>query len=442
MPNWSPSSWQNQDIKQSPYYEDVEKLSSIKAELTSYPPLVFAKEIDLLKEKLKKIHCGKAFVLQGGDCAESFDRFSGNLIRDFYKLILQMSVVLGFSSGKEIIKIGRIAGQFAKPRSSEFEKQGEIKLPSFRGDMINSHLFTQDARKPSPERMIRTYQQSASTLNLLRAFSKGGMANLHLISQYNLDFVQNNPFGKRYKSLAEDISQAVRFIQSCGVNLESAPDLCDFFVSHEALLLHYEETLCRTDSLSGKIYGCSAHFLWIGERTLSSPAHIEFIRGIQNPKGLKISTRTKINDLLKILDILNPQNNQGEIALIIRMGKDGIKTHFPPIIQAIKESGKQVIWLSDPMHGNTILSGGVKTRYFSHILEEIVSFFSICKTYDIYPGGLHLEMTGENVTECIGGSVTQEILQENYTTQCDPRFNAIQSLELAFLIAQILRENQ
>lgn len=442
MPKWSLSSWQNKDIKQSPTYEDLDKLLAVKTELASYPPLVFAKEVDLLKEKLKKVYRGNAFVLQGGDCAESFDRFSGSAIRDFYKLILQMSVVLGFSSGKEILKIGRIAGQFAKPRTEEFEERDKVKLPSFRGDMINSHIFSQDARKPSPERMIRTYQQSASTLNLLRAFSKGGMANLDLISQYNLDFVQNNPLGKRYKSLANDISQALRFIRSCGVNLESSPNLCDFFVSHEALLLHYEESLCRTDSLSGKIYDCSAHFLWIGERTLSSPAHIEFIRGIRNPKGLKISTRTQIDDLLKILDILNPQNNEGEITLIVRMGKEGIKTHFPPLIQAIKKSGKKVIWLSDPMHGNTILSSGVKTRHFSDIFEEIALFFLLCKEYEIYPGGLHLEMTGENVTECIGGSVTQEILQENYITQCDPRFNATQSLELAFLVAQILRENQ
>lgn len=440
--SWSPSSWKSHAIKQAPLYEDHDELVSVKDELLSYPPLVFAKEVDLLKNKLKKVQERNAFILQGGDCAESFSRFSGSAIRDFYKLILQMSVILGFSSGKEILKIGRIAGQFAKPRSEDYEERDGVKLPSFRGDIINSYTFSLDARKHSPSRMIRAYQQSASTLNLLRAFSKGGMADLHLISGYNLDFVRNNPWGKRYGSLADAISQAVQFIQSCGVSVESTPHLCEFFVSHEALLLDYEEALCRTDSLSGKIYDCSSHFLWIGERTLTSAAHLEFMRGLQNPKGIKVSPRTDPHTLLDAIDLLNPKNEAGEIVLIIRMGADHIQNALPPIIRAIQKKDKKVIWMSDPMHGNTVLNQGIKTRHFSKIMEEITLFFSLSQEHRIYPGGLHLEMTEENVTECLGSGITQEILQKNYLSECDPRLNASQSLELAFLVAQILKERE
>lgn len=439
MPNWSPSSWRTRDILQAPDYNDQKSLQEVERELASYPPLVFAKEVDLLKKKLQSAHLGEAFILQGGDCAESFSRHYANLIRDFYKLILQMSVVLGFASGKEIIKIGRIAGQFAKPRSEALETRDGVALPSYRGDMINGLEFSTKERSHDPLRMLKAYQQSASTLNLLRAFSKGGMADLHLLSQYNLEFVKNNPMGKRYKTLAREIDQALRFIQSCGVNLESGANFSEFFTSHEALLLHYEEALCRKDSLSGEMYDCSAHFLWIGERTLNSPAHIEFIRGIENPKGIKVSARTSRDLLLKTLDVLNPQNRLGEIVLIIRMGFEEIKTHLAPLIEVIKQNGKEVIWMSDPMHGNTTLENGVKTRYFLNMLDEVKSFFEICKENGVRPSGLHLEMTGENVTECIGGSVTQEKLPENYITQCDPRLNATQALELAFCVAEILK---
>lgn len=441
MPNWSPSSWRAQEILQAPIYDDEEKLQEVQKELASYPPLVFAKEVDLLKKKLQSVHLGQALILQGGDCAESFSRPHANLIRDFYKLILQMSVVLGFASGKEIIKIGRIAGQFAKPRSEALEVRNGVALPSYRGDMINGLGFSLEERSHDPLRMLRAYQQSASTLNLLRAFSKGGMADLHLLSQYNLEFVKNNPMGKRYKSLAREIDQALQFIQSCGVNLESGANFSEFFTSHESLLLHYEEALCRKDSLSGEMYDCSAHFLWIGERTLNSPAHIEFIRGIKNPKGIKVSARTSRDLLLKTLDVLNPQNQQGEIVLIVRMGFQNIQTHLAPLIEAIKQNGQEVIWISDPMHGNTTLENGVKTRYFLHMLDEVKSFFEICKESGARPSGLHLEMTGENVTECIGGSVTQEKLPENYITQCDPRLNATQALELAFCVAEILKSH-
>lgn len=441
LPNWSPSSWRTQKILQAPIYTDKEMLQEVEQELASYPPLVFAREVDLLKKKLQSVHLGNAFVLQGGDCAESFSRPYANLIRDFYKLILQMSVVLGFASGKEMIKIGRIAGQFAKPRSETLEVRNGVALPSYRGDIINSVEFSPQERRHDPLRMLKAYQQSASTLNLLRAFSKGGMADLHLLSQYNLEFVKNHPIGKLYKTLAQEIDQALQFLQSCGVNLESGANFSEFFTSHESLLLHYEEALCRKDSLSGEMYDCSAHFLWIGERTLASQAHIEFMRGIKNPKGIKVSARTSKDLLLKALDILNPQNQQGEIVLIVRMGFQEIKNHLLPLIEAIRQNGKEVIWMSDPMHGNTTLENGVKTRYFLNILDEVRSFFEICKENGIRASGLHLEMTGENVTECIGGSVTQEKLPENYITQCDPRLNATQALELAFYVAEILKND-
>lgn len=440
LPNWSPSSWRHHTILQAPTYRDQNALLEIEKELASCPPLIFAKEVDLLKKKLQAVHLGEAFILQGGDCAESFLRFDANLIRDFYRLILQMSVVLGFASGKEIIKVGRIAGQFAKPRSEEFEMRGEEVLPSYRGDMINGAGFLQEERNHDPSRMLKAYQQSASTLNLLRAFSKGGLADLHLLSQYNLDFVQNNPMGRRYQSLAHQIDQALQFVQSCGVNLESGVNFSEFFTSHEALLLHYEEALCRKDSLGGGIYDCSAHFLWIGERTLDSPAHIEFIRGIENPKGIKVGARASIDSLLRVLERLNPENHQGEIVLIVRMGYEKILQHFPPLIDAIKANGKEVIWMSDPMHGNTTLEDGVKTRYFADMFSELESFFAICAEMGIKPGGLHLEMTGENVTECVGGSVSQKQLSENYITQCDPRLNATQALDLAFGVAEILKK--
>lgn len=430
--SWSPSSWRNYPIKQAPKYQDLNKLSEVEKELRGYPPLVFAKEVELLKKKLIKVQEGRAFILQGGDCAESFDRLSGASIRDFYKLFLQMSVVLGFAKGMEIVKIGRIAGQFAKPRSQELEEIKGKSFPIFRGDMINGVSLNE--REHNPERMLKAYHQSCSTLNLLRAFSKGGMADLHLIQRYNLDFVTHNPLGQKYQALAQEISQALAFVESCGVDISKSEEFGEFFVSHEALLLHYEEPLCREDSLGGGIYDCSSHFLWIGERTVQSEAHLEFMSGIRNPKGIKVGAKMQSKDLLALLDKLNPENKSGEIVLIARMGEEQIASALPPLLKATKE--RNVVWINDAMHGNTIKSNGVKTRHFSSILNEIKQFFAICEDCGVYAGGLHLEMTQEDVSECIGGSVTKEGLMKNYATQCDPRLNATQALELAFLVGE------
>lgn len=430
--SWSPSSWRNYPIKQAPKYPNLNQLQEAEKELRGYPPLVFAKEVELLKKKLAKVQEGKAFILQGGDCAESFDRLSGAGIRDFYKLFLQMSVVLGFAKGMEIVKIGRIAGQFAKPRSQEYEEIDGKKFPIFRGDMING--ISLDEREHNPQRMLKAYHQACSTLNLLRAFSKGGMADLHLIQRYNLDFVAHHPLGQKYQALAQEISQALAFVESCGIEICEAKEFGEFFVSHEALLLHYEEALCREDSLDGGIYDCSSHFLWIGERTVESEAHLEFMRGIRNPKGIKISAKMQPANLLRLLDKLNPKNLKGEIVLIARMGEEGISSSLPALLEATRE--RNVVWINDAMHGNTIKSNGVKTRHFSSILSEIRQFFAICEDCGVYAGGLHLEMTQEDVSECIGGSVTKEGLGKNYATQCDPRLNATQALELAFLVGE------
>lgn len=429
--------WRDLPIKQAPLYQDIDLLCEVENELRGYPPLVFAKEVELLKQKITKAQRKEAFVLQGGDCAESFDRLSGARIRDFYKLFLQMSVVLGYSSGMEIIKIGRIAGQFAKPRSQEYEEREGVRLPSFRGDMLNSIGFSPKERAHDPQRMLRAYHQASSTLNLLRAFSKGGMADLHLIQRYNLDFVTHNPLGQKYQSLAQEISQALSFVESCGVDVSKANEFSEFFTSHEALVLHYEEALCREDSLSGGIYDCSSHFLWIGERTVQSRAHIEFLKNVKNPKGIKVGNNTSANELKALLDELNPENKEGEIVCIVRMGEEKIEQNLPSLLTELKE--RKVLWINDPMHGNTINSQGVKTRHFSSILGEIKEFFAICEGCGVYAGGLHLEMTEEDVSECIGGSVTQEGLGKNYLTQCDPRLNATQSLELAFLVGEILK---
>lgn len=430
--SWSPSSWRNFPIKQAPCYCDIQKLQEAESKLRECPPLIFAKEVELLKKKLIKVQEGRAFILQGGDCAESFDRLSGTGIRDFYKLFLQMSVILGFSRGMEIVKIGRIAGQYAKPRSQEYEEIDGVRVPIFRGDMINGIALNE--REHNPERMLKAYQQASSTLNLLRAFSKGGMADLHLIQRYNLDFVTHNPLGQKYQALAQEISQALAFVESCGVDIGKANEFGEFFVSHEALLLHYEEPMCREDSLDGGIYDCSSHFLWIGERTIDSPAHLEFMRGIKNPKGIKVGPRMDEQTLLALLDKLNPENLSGEIVLIVRMGDDQISSLLPKLLQA--SEGRNIVWINDAMHGNTIRSNGLKTRHFSTILSEIKQFFSICEDCGVYAGGLHLEMTQEDVSECIGGSVTVDGLGKNYATQCDPRLNATQALELAFLVGE------
>ncbi|ANV97335.1 phospho-2-dehydro-3-deoxyheptonate aldolase [Helicobacter enhydrae] len=436
---WEPQSWRKFPIKQAPQYRNLEELERVEGELRGYPPLVFAKEVDLLKAKLSRVNEENLFILQGGDCAESFTRFGGQRIRDFYKLMLQMSVILGFCSGMEILKIGRIAGQFAKPRSEEFEEIDGKMLPSFRGDIINGSEPTAESRVHQPQRMLQAYHQSASTLNLLRAFCNGGMADLHLIQQYNLDFVRSHPMGEKYQTLTQEISQSLAFIESCGIEAKQAPKLSEFFISHEALLLPYEECLCRTDSLSGRIYDCSAHFLWIGERTFDSQAHLEFMRGISNPKGIKVSPRMTSTDLLRLLDWFNPDNQKGEIVLIVRMGET-IKHSLPPLLEVLEKEKREVVLLNDPMHGNTIKQGGIKTRYFASILQELDRFFEICADCGMKAGGIHLEMTAEEVTECIGGMIDVGSLSKNYQTTCDPRLNASQSLELAFGLGEKMRK--
>lgn len=440
MPNWNPSSWRDQKILQAPIYEDENIVLEVQKKLASRPPLVSPQEIDNLKQKLSLVHRGEALILQGGDCAESFAKPSVDLLQAFYQLILQMSLVLGFASGKEVIKIGRIAGQFAKPRSRDLELRNGVTLPSYRGDIINGVGFSLEERKHDPSRMLRAYEQSARILDILKDFSKDGR-DLSYLARCNLEFARNHPMKEDFKTLGKENVCALEFMQACGVDLKPKGDFSRLFTSHESLLLHYEEPLCRKGNARGVMYDCSAHFLWIGERTLESSAHIEFIRGIQNPKGIKVSARTSKDLLLKTLDILNPHNTQGEIVLIVRMGFQDIQTHFAPVIDLIKQNGKEVIWMCDPMHGNTILERGVKTRYFENVLSEVRSFFAICKENHVSASGLHLEMTGHNVTECIGGNVSKEKLDQNYLTQCDPRLNAEQALELAFCVAKILKSS-
>lgn len=436
---WSKDSWRAKPIKQHPKYLDSKEIESVERELSSLPPLVFAKEADSLKEKLAKASKGEAFLLQGGDCAESFSQFSANGIRDMFKVILQMSAILTFASSLPIIKVGRLAGQFAKPRSSDTETINGVSYPSYRGDLINSQEL--DKREPDPNRLLKGYNQSASTLNLLRAFSQGGFANLEQVHNWNLSFVKNN-FGKKYEKIANDIAKSLAFMRACGIDTATNRQLKEvsFYTSHEALVLNYEEALTRQDSLSGEWYDCSAHFLWIGERTRGvDEGHIEFLRGVKNPLGVKIGPNATASDVLKICDILNPQNEPGRLTLIVRMGASVIEKNFPPLLRDVESAGRAVLWSCDPMHGNTkVASSGYKTRDFNDIMSEISSFFSIHKAQGSVAGGIHLEMTGADVTECIGGAISEDILSTNYHTQCDPRLNATQALELSFMLSEIL----
>ncbi len=440
--NWDKKSWRKFPIKQHPIYSNKEEIESVENELSSLPPLVFAKEADSLKEKIAKASRGEAFVLQGGDCAESFSQFSANSIRDMFKIILQMSVILTFASGCPIVKVGRLAGQFAKPRSSDTETIDGVTYPSYRGDLINSQEL--DKRDPDPHRLLKGYHQSASTLNLLRAFSQGGFANLEQVHFWNLGFVADNNFGKKYAELANDIAKSLRFMKACGIDTNNTRQLKEvsFYTSHEALVLHYEEALTRQDSLSGNWYDCSAHMLWIGERTRGiNEAHLEFLRGVKNPLGVKIGPNATKDDVLKICDILNPHNEEGRLSLIVRMGADKIEDRFPKLLQEVCKEGRNVLWSCDPMHGNTkMASSGYKTRAFEDIAKEIECFFAIHKAQGSIAGGIHLEMTGANVTECVGGiqDISEQTLHTNYHTQCDPRLNAMQALELSFKLAQIL----
>jgi 3-deoxy-7-phosphoheptulonate synthase len=442
---WSPESWRGKPISQVPDYPDASKLTSVEERLRTYPPLVFAGEARRLTEALGDVAEGKAFLLQGGDCAESFAEFSANNIRDTFRVLLQMAVVLTYGAALPVVKVGRMAGQFAKPRSAPTEEIGGVELPSYRGDNINGIEFTKEARVPDPERLVQAYNQSAATLNLLRAFAQGGFADLHKVHRWNLDFVADNPLGHRYKELADRLSETLDFMAACGLTSENVPQLreTDFFTSHEALLLNYEQALTRVDSLTGKWYGCSAHMLWIGDRTRQADsAHIEYMRGINNPIGLKCGPSMDPDDLLRLIDILNPQNIPGRLTLIVRMGHDKVEQKFPPLLRAVKRHGGKVVWSSDPMHGNTIKSStGYKTRPFDRILAEVRSFFAVHAAEGTHAGGVHFEMTGQDVTECIGGAkaVTEEALADRYHTHCDPRLNATQALELAFLIAEQLK---
>ena len=445
--SWTPSSWRRFPIKQQPTYPNQEKLKEVEEKLSSYPPLIFAGEARTLKENLAKVGRGEAFLLQGGDCAESFSDFNSATIKNLFKLMLQMNMVLMYSTGKPVIKVGRLAGQFAKPRSSDFEEIDGVTLPSYRGDIINGIKFTEEARVPNPKNMLQAYNQASATMNILRAFSRGGLADLNMVHQWNLDFIKDNPLGQRYDELSQKIDKAMKFMNACGVNSQNTPQLhqTTIFTSHEALLLNYEEALTRTDEETNKWYDCSAHMLWIGDRTRDlTDAHIEYFRGIQNPIGCKVGPSMQEDELIRLIDILNPDNEEGRLNLIVRMGADKIREYFPKLLKRVRDEGKNVVWSCDPMHGNIEKSStGFKTRNFNNILKEVEDFFEIHKEMGTVAGGIHLEMTGNNVTECTGSqscSITDEDLQSRYHTQCDPRLNANQALELAFMIGERIKD--
>ena len=446
--NWSKDSWRMKPVIQVPEYDDLSKLKKVEDRLSSYPPLVFAGEARRLKENLAKVSRGEAFLLQGGDCAESFAEHHPDNIRDTFRVILQMAIILTFGAGCPIIKVGRIAGQFAKPRSEPFESKGDIDLPSYRGDIVNGIEFEEDLRIPDPERQIMAYRQAASTLNLLRAFAQGGYANLDHVHRWNMSFVKESKQGEQYEALANRISETLNFMDAVGINSDTTSELrsVDFYTSHESLLLGYEESLTRIDSTSGEWYDTSAHMLWIGDRTRQPDgAHIEFVRGINNPIGLKCGPSLEADELLKLIDIINPNNDEGRLTLITRYGANNINENLPKLLKKIKSEGRNVVWSCDPMHGNTIkASNGYKTRPLDSILSEVKQFIDIHKAEGTYAGGVHFEMTGQNVTECLGG--TQEILEEDltdrYHTHCDPRLNANQALDLAFIKSEKLKESR
>jgi 3-deoxy-7-phosphoheptulonate synthase len=443
--NWTPQSWKDKPVRQVPAYPDAKHLAEVEEALAKQPPLVFAGEARRLRENLADVAQGNAFLLQGGDCAESFAEFGANTIRDTFKVLLQMAVVLTYAGGCPVVKVGRMAGQFAKPRSADTETQDGVELPSYRGDIVNGIEFNEASRVPDPERMLRAYNQSAATLNLLRAFAQGGFADLHKVHQWNLDFVDGSPQGERYEELSSRIAESLEFMEACGVTAESVPQIREtsFFTSHEALLLAYEEPLTRQDSLTGDWYDCSAHMLWIGERTRElDGAHVEFLRGVHNPIGCKIGPTADPDELIRLIDVLNPSNDPGRLTLISRMGHDKVRDTLPALARKVAREGRNVVWSCDPMHGNTIkASSGYKTRPFDRVLEEVRGFFEVHREEGTYAGGVHFEMTGQDVTECLGGAqaITDEDLSARYHTYCDPRLNASQSLELAFLIADSLK---
>jgi 3-deoxy-7-phosphoheptulonate synthase len=442
---WSPESWRGKPVAQVPAYPDMAALATVEKQLAGFPPLVFAGEARKLKRTLGKVATGEAFLLQGGDCAEAFNEHSADNIRDFFRVFLQMAVVLTFAAASPVVKIGRVAGQFAKPRSSDNETIDGVTLPSYRGDIINDFAFDATGRVPDPRRQLEAYRQSAATLNLLRAFATGGYANLDRVHNWMLGFVKDSPSGARFQDVANRISESLSFMRACGVDPEQAPELrtTDFYTSHEALLLGYEQALTRVDSTTGDPYATSGHFLWIGDRTRQPDhAHVEYFRGIRNPIGLKCGPSLSADGLIDLIDKLNPENEPGRLTLICRFGSDKVDAHLPALVRAVKTEGRAVVWSCDPMHGNTIKAGsGYKTRPFDRIMSEIRSFFAVHAAEGSYAGGVHLEMTGKNVTECTGGAraITDEDLHDRYHTACDPRLNAEQAIEVAFLVADLVK---
>lgn len=442
--NWTPASWRQAEIRQMPSWPDAAKAAAVEAEMTSYPPLVFAGETRRLTRRLADVAAGRAFLLQGGDCAESFAEFHPDNIRDTFRVLLQMAVTLTFGSHMPVVKVGRMAGQFAKPRSSDVEEVDGVTLPSYRGDIVNDISFTAAGRQPDPERQKRAYMQAAATVNLLRAFATGGYANLHQVHKWNLDFVASTPWAERYGEIANRIGEALAFMDACGVSPDTVPQLkgTEFYTSHEALLLGYEQALTRRDSLSGDWVDTSAHMLWIGDRTrFQGSAHVEFLRGVINPIGIKCGPTTDLDELQRLLAQLNPGNTPGRITLITRYGAGNVEKYLPRLVQAVRRGGHSVVWSCDPMHGNTVKSAsGYKTRPFEQVLAEVRRVAGVHRAEGSFMGGIHIEMTGQNVTECTGGAiaVTEESLADRYHTHCDPRLNASQALELAFLLAEEL----
>lgn len=445
---WTPDSWRSKPIRQVPEYPDAAKLASVEETLRMMPPLVFAGEARSLKKALAEVAEGKAFALQGGDCAESFADFRADNIRDTFRVLLQMAVVLTFGAACPVVKVGRMAGQFAKPRSAPTEVENGVELPSYRGDIVNGPEFTAEARIPDPDRMIRGYNQSAATLNLLRAFAEGGYADLHKVHQWTLGFVNGSAQAAKYQEMADRIQETLGFMEACGLTGDRVPQIrkTAFYTSHEALLLPYEEALTRVDSTTGEWYCCSAHMLWIGERTREpDEAHVEFLRGVGNPVGVKAGPGMTADELLRLCDALNPANEAGRLTVITRMGAETIGAKLPGLIRAIEREGRKVVWSCDPMHANTVkTASGFKTRSFDRILQEVKAFFAVHKAEGTHAGGVHFELTGRDVTECIGGSqaITEARLGDAYHTFCDPRLNANQALELAFLMAEALKEER
>ena len=444
---WQTDSWRQYKAKHIPKYPDMDHLADVEKTLKDFPPLVFAGEVRSLKKSLADVAEGRGFLLQCGDCAESFSEFHADNIRDTFRVILQMAVILTSGANLPVVKVGRMAGQFAKPRSSATEIIDGVELPSYTGDIINGIQFDETKRQPNPERLLKAYSQAASTLNLLRAFADGGYADLRHVNSWNMGFVKSGPQGERYRYLAHQIQESLNFMEALGITSSNTPQLrrVSYYTCHEALLLPYEEALTRVDSTSGDVYNTSAHFVWIGDRTrFKDSAHVEFCRGIQNPIGIKCGPTLDLDDLIQFLDILNPKDEAGRITLITRFGHDKVKDYLPQLIRKVQEEGRSVVWSCDPMHGNTIKSSeGVKTRRFDQILSEAKENIQIHKAEGSYAGGIHLEMTGQNVTECTGGldDISEADLSDRYHTHCDPRLNANQAIELAFLIADELKTN-